>query len=326
VKPAGTFLDARRLNHVRRLIVALVLLSLTACGSVKYGGGTQALTTPELKYRLIDTIGAPLFCGPPVVRMPSDGEAAQEVEALRSRDSDTFDAIVRHEKLDAAHLTANDERRILEQADVLQALGLTAEGQLFRFDYIAGRPSPEHVVGTIDGHGTISLESHDPTRFPGRGGCPICLAATARIATPNGEIPVAELHPGMLVWTIDAGHRVAAPISVVGHTRAPFGHRVIRVALADGRAVVASAGHPTADGRRVGDLNPGDLLDGSRVLTTESLPYAGDTWDLLPLSSTGEYWADGVLLGSTLALQKTYFAFSGRRSTQPSDPTRQNTR
>jgi len=326
VKPAGTFLDARRLNHVRRLIVALVLLSLTACGSVKYGGGTQALTTPELKYRLIDTIGAPLFCGPPVVRMPSDGEAAQEVEALRSRDSDTFDAIVRHEKLDAAHLTANDERRILEQADVLQALGLTAEGQLFRFDYIAGRPSPEHVVGTIDGHGTISLESHDPTQFPGRGGCPICLAATARIATPNGEIPVAELHPGMLVWTIDAGHRVAAPISVVGHTRAPFGHRVIRVALADGRAVVASAGHPTADGRRVGDLNPGDLLDGSRVLTTESLPYAGDTWDLLPLSSTGEYWADGVLLGSTLALQKTYFAFSGRRSTQPSDPTRQNTR
>lgn len=304
VNPGGTFLDARRLNHVRRLIVALVLLSLTACGSVKYGGGTQALTTPELKYRLIDTIGAPLFCGPPVVRMPSDGEAAQEVEALRSRDSDTFDAIVRHEKLDAAHLTANDERRILNQADVLQALGLTAEGQLFRFDYIAGRPSPEHVVGTIDGHGTISLESNDPTQFPGRGGCPICLAATARIATPNGEIPVAELHPGMLVWTIDAGRRVAAPISVVGHTRAPFGHRVIRVLLADGRAVVASPGHPTADGRRIGELKPDDLLDGSRVVTTESLPYAGDTWDLLPLSSTGEYWADGVLLGSTLALQK----------------------
>jgi len=304
VNPAGTFWDARRLNHVRRLIVALVLLSLTACGSVKYGGGTQALTTPELKYRLIDTIGAPLFCGPPVVRMPSDGEAAQEVEALRSRDSATFDAIVRHEKLDAAHLTANDERRILEQADVLQALGLTAEGQLFRFDYIAGRPSPEHVVGTIDGHGTISLESNDPTQFPGRGGCPICLAATALIATPNGEIPVAELHPGMLVWTIDAGHRVAAPISDVGHTRAPFGQRVIRVVLADGRAVVASPGHPTADGRRMGDLNPGDPLDGSRVMTTESLPYAGDTWDLLPLSSTGEYWADGVLLGSTLALQK----------------------
>jgi hypothetical protein len=298
---AGTFSDARRLNRVRRLIVALLLLCLTACGSVKYGGVSQQLTAPELKYRLIDTIGAPLFCGPPVVRMPSDGEAAQEVAALRSQDPDTFDAIVRHEKLDAAHLTANDERRILEQADVLQALRLTPQGQRFRFDYIAGRPSPEHVAGTIDGHGAITLESHDATRFPGPGGCPICLAATARIATPDGEIPVADLHAGMLVWTIDAGRRVAAPISVVGHTRAPFGHRVIRVVLADGRAVVASPGHPTADGRRVGDLNLGDVLDGSRVVTTESLPYVGDTWDVLPLSSTGEYWADGVLLGSTMA-------------------------
>jgi hypothetical protein len=75
---------------------------------------------------------------------------------------------------------------------------------------------------------------------------------------------------------------------------------VIRVVLADGRAVVASPGHPTGDGRLVGELNPGDLLDGSRVTTTQSMPYAGNTWDLLPASSTGEYWANDVLLGSTL--------------------------
>ena len=232
--------------------------------------------------------------------MPSDDEAAQEVAALRAQDPATFDAIVRHEKLDAAHLTADDDRRVLEQAQLLQALRLQPEGQLFRFDYIAGRPSPEHVVGTIDAHGAISLESHNPTPFPGRGGCPICLAAGTRIATPNGEVPVVQLRPGMLVWTIDAGNRVAAPISIVGHTPAPFGHRVVRVVLADGRAVVASPGHPTGDGRRVGELNPGDLLDGSRVLAMDLIPYVGDTWDLLPLGSTGEYWADGVLLGSTL--------------------------
>ncbi len=285
---------------MRRLIVAVLLLVLTACGSVKYGGVTQQLTTPELKYRLIDKIGPPLFCGPPVVRMPADGEAAQEVAALRSQDSATFDAIVRHEKLDATHLTADDDRRILQQVQLLEALRLQAEGQLFRFDYIAGRPSPEHVVGTIDAHGAISLESHDPTPFPGRGGCPICLVAADRIATPNGEVPVAELRPGVLVWTMDAGRRVAAPISVVSHTPAPFGHRVSRVVLADGRAVIASPGHPTGDGRRVGELNPGDLLDGSRVMTIDLIPYVGDTWDLLPLSSTGEYWADDVLLGSTL--------------------------
>ena len=279
----------------------MLALALTACGSVKYGGVSQPLTTPDLKYRLIDTIGAPLFCGPPVVRMPSDDEASQEVAALRSQDATSFDAIVHHEKLDAAHLTADDDRRIVQQVQVLQALPLQADGQVFRFDYIAGRPSPEHVVGTIDDHGVISLESHDPTPFPGRGGCPICLAATTRIGTPDGPILVSDLRAGMLVWTVDAGKRGAAPIAIVRYTPAPFGHRVIRVVLADGRAVVASPGHPTGDGRRVGELNPGDLLDGSRIVSMDVLPYAGDTWDLLPLSSTGTYWADGVLLGSTLA-------------------------
>ena len=286
---------------MRRLIVAVLLVSLTACGSVKYDGTTKTLTTPELKYRLIDKIGPPLFCGPPVVRMPSDLEAQQEVAALKSQDATTFDAIVRHEKLDATNLTANDDRRILEQVQVLQALQLGMEGGRYRFDYIAGRPSPQHVVGTIDDHGAISLETHDPTAFPGRGGCPICLAAGDRIATPNGDIPVTQLRAGMLVWTIDAGRRVAAPILFVGHTPAPFGHHVIRLVLADGRVVAASPGHPTADGRRIGQLKQGDILDGTRVMTTEVVPYAGDTWDLLPLSSTGEYWANGVLLGSTLA-------------------------
>lgn len=286
---------------MRWRLVAIVFLALTGCGSVKYDGVTQQLTTPELKYRLVDKIGPPLFCGPPVVRMPSDAEAKQEVTALQSQDPATFGAIVRREQLDAARLTANDDRRILQQVQILQALQLPVQGQLYRFDYIAGRPSPERVVGTIDGHGAISLERHDPTKFPAAGGCPICLAAGDRIATPNGQVPVAELQPGTLVWTMDAaGRRVAAPVLVVGRTPAPFGHRVVRLVLADGRVVMASPGHPTADGRRIGELNPGDLLDGSRVSTAKLIPYVGDTWDLLPGGPTGEYWAEGVLLGSTL--------------------------
>ena len=83
--PTGTFSGRRRLNSVRRLTVAVLLLALTACGPVKYGGVSQTLTTPELKYRLIDTIGSPLFCGPPVVRIPSDAEASQEAATLRAR-------------------------------------------------------------------------------------------------------------------------------------------------------------------------------------------------------------------------------------------------
>jgi hypothetical protein len=70
--------------------------------------------------------------------------------------------------------------------------------------------------------------------------------------------------------------------------------------LSDGRTVEASPGHPTADGRHVGELVPGDLLDGSRVRAVERVSYIGDTWDLLPAGPSGAYWADDVLLGSTL--------------------------
>src|SRR2546425_3568629 len=129
----------------------------------------------------------------------------------------------------------------------------------------------------------------------------ICLPASARIATPTGSVPVSQLRPGMTVWTLDAsGRRVAAPILVVSHVPAPVGHHVLRLVLADGRTVEASAGHPTLTGRLVGTFRAGDLLDGSPVMAVDSIPYAGDTWDLLPAGSTGAYWANDVLLGSTL--------------------------
>jgi hypothetical protein len=129
----------------------------------------------------------------------------------------------------------------------------------------------------------------------------ICLPASARIATPTGSVPVSQLRPGMTVWTLDASdRRVAAPIVVVSHVPAPNGHHVLRLLLADGRSVEASAGHPTVTGRTVGALRPGDLLDGSPVTAIGSVSYTGDTWDLLPAGSTGSYWADDVLLGSTL--------------------------
>lgn len=70
--------------------------------------------------------------------------------------------------------------------------------------------------------------------------------------------------------------------------------------LADGRAVEASPGHPTADGRRVGDLNVGDALGGSRIVRVDRVAYLGDTWDVLPTGPTGVYWAGDILLKSTL--------------------------
>jgi len=51
-----------------------------------------------------------------------------------------------------------------------------------------------------------------------------------------------------------------------------------------------------------GQLKTGDLLDNSIVVVAESVPYGQPyTYDLLPSGDTGFYWANGILVGSTLA-------------------------
>jgi hypothetical protein len=76
---------------------------------------------------------------------------------------------------------------------------------------------------------------------------------------------------------------------------------MVHLVLEDGRELTVSPGHPTSDGRRVGELRTGDFLDGKRVIALELVPYAqAATYDLLPAGATGFYWADGTLLGSSL--------------------------
>lgn len=130
-----------------------------------------------------------------------------------------------------------------------------------------------------------------------------CLPAQTRIDTPLGPMPVAELQVGDSVWTIDAaGQRVAASILKVGRTPVPASYEVLHLVLADGRDLWASAGHPTADGRRLGDLSVGDTLDGALITVAERVPYGQPaTYDLLPSGETGFYWANGIRLASTLA-------------------------
>jgi hypothetical protein len=114
---------------------------------------------------------------------------------------------------------------------------------------------------------------------------------------------VQDLHEGMSVWTLDvAWRRVAARVVQAARVRAPTTHQMAHLRLDDGREVLASPGHPTIDGRTLGQLQPGDALDGARVLSAKRIRYAdGYTYDILPSGSTGAYWANGILLGSTLS-------------------------
>jgi hypothetical protein len=106
---------------------------------------------------------------------------------------------------------------------------------------------------------------------------------------------------GDLVYSVDQEAVVAVPLLRVGSTRV-YGHHVIRVALDDGRVLELSPGHPTADGRLFSDLVQGSLLDDRHVVShAELVPYAYErTYDILPASSTGAYFAAGALVGSTL--------------------------
>ena len=148
----------------------------------------------------------------------------------------------------------------------------------------------------------------------GQDQCPICAAPDTPIATPSGDRPIADLHVGDLVYSIDEGAIVAVPIAQVGSTRVTH-HQVLRIALTNGAILNISPGHPLANGKPLSSLSPGDNVDEQhRVQALELVPYSYDrTYDILPGSSTGTYFAAGTLLGSTLWTAEPSALFNGNR-------------
>ncbi|MFL5797315.1 MAG: Hint domain-containing protein [Actinomycetota bacterium] len=142
----------------------------------------------------------------------------------------------------------------------------------------------------------------DPVDY-GQWGPPVCLARGTLIATPHGPVRVQDIRLGMTVWSTDRrGRRIRARIVATGRTPVPPTVRIVRLHLVDGRTVWVSPGHPTPDGRPISSLRPGDRLDGVRVISVRRVRYRGMlTYDVLPAGPTSTYFANGVLLGSTLA-------------------------
>jgi hypothetical protein len=135
-----------------------------------------------------------------------------------------------------------------------------------------------------------------------KGYCPSCAAPDTPIATPGDDRAIAELRVGDLVYSVDHDAVVVVPIARVS-SRPAIHHRVMRVVLDTGAVLEISAGHPTADGRSFGDLVAGDAIDDAHTLTAATLvPYAySRTYDILPASGTGTYFAASARIGSTLA-------------------------
>jgi hypothetical protein len=128
----------------------------------------------------------------------------------------------------------------------------------------------------------------------------VCASGDTLIATEDGDRPIASIRVGDRVYSADRGALRLVPVVRVGRV-AVFHHRVVEIALSTGSVLRLSAGHPTADGRKIGDLLPGAHLDDAIVLSRRDVDYTQPyTYDILPASETHAYVAGGVLVGSTI--------------------------
>jgi len=287
------------IKGMKRLLASFVTLAAVACGTASVGIGPP-LTVSQLKFRVIDQVGPVAYCDPDFYPLAhSELDPALATYPQIKADAELYGAIVAHEHLPAGDLT--DEQKVVAYRAYkkLRALTLTQSGTTYNFDYTV-QADFQHVTGTVRSDGVISFVTYSAGSRPN---CPICLAASTLIATPTGDVVVTKLAPGMLVWTqAEDGRRIAMPVLEAGSTAVPPTHQMVHLRLADGRELLASPGHRTSDGRQLGALRAGDLVDGARVTSWTLEPYSGDrTYDVLPAGPTGTYWANGILLASTLS-------------------------
>jgi hypothetical protein len=304
-----------RLNKLAAIILAGII---TACGPVGPSQNTNpppttaapsltpvpgGLGLTELKYKLLAQFPDFFFCDPdyyPVARADELDLARQRFPDLQAN-TEEFKVILAHNNLSGLTAFSDDQLLLIyREHKKLAAIPFeqTATGYHFQVQVAANQGQGDLVAGTIDGGGTIQVEQKTASFAT----CPICLAANTLIDTPSGPLKVTEVRVGTVVWTVDAsGQRVAAPVIKVGKTFVPVTHQVIHIQLSDGRELWASPGHRTADGRTLNDVQVGGILDGATVTLADREAYGQlATYDLLPAGATGNYWANGVLIGSTL--------------------------
>jgi hypothetical protein len=289
-------------------IVASLATSLGACRTELIDDGAAAgggvLSPAQLKYRLIDRLGELFFCDPdywPVARADEQELALARFPEIAA-DTETFDAILQRLGWQTrTEFSPEEKLRIYREYKKLNAILLEPAGSHYDFR-LSIRESKEGVSvysGRIDERGRIDVRE----KTPGLATCPRCLPGDTRVDAPGGRISLRELRPGMLVWSSSpTGARIAVPILKTARVRVTPGHQLVRLRLSDGRELVGSPGHPTADGRALGSLTAGDAVDGARVLGAQRFASSEvATYDILPAGETATYWANGLPVASTLA-------------------------
>jgi hypothetical protein len=297
-------------KYLAVIILITTVLGISAgCGS-KTATPTPTPTPPvmysqaELEYQLISRFGNVFYCDPdfyPVARPDQEKmNASEQFPNIRANQAE-FLAILKYLGLpNKADYTEEEILQIYREHKKLSlGIQMTSSGEVYQFILRVGENQGKSIEGTISSSGKITVQKQEVSFNT----CPICLAKGTIIDTPNGPTLVEQLHLGMAVWTLDSsGKRVEATVVKTNETPVPPSFKLVTVRLDDGRTVTASPGHPTADGRTLGSYRVGDTLDGGLVVAIEQVSYAGKaTYDLLPSGTTNLYWANGILLKSTLA-------------------------
>jgi hypothetical protein len=257
----------------------------------------------QLRFQLLDHYPTFAYCDPdlyPVARGDQQS-AADSWWANVDHGSAEIAAILDHH---GYHEPLSSDQRLTAYRDhkMLAVITMTAVDNGYRYQLSISTTSGGQPDQTITGVIAVDGSIQETGRQARPGGCPICLEAGTRIATPDGDVRVALLQPGDEVWTADVdGHRIQAVVERVVSRPTPGPHLMLQLVLSDGRELVAAGAHPTVTGRYLRELQPGQSYDGATVVAaTWVTSTAPATYDILPGGPTGTYWANDILIGSTL--------------------------
>ena len=293
-----------RRNKLALLSLMVLMLGVSlACGKqpVVSPTPTVAYSQYQLRYQLLAKYPDYFWCDLDLypVGRPEEPNAQQQFPDIQAN-TEEFSAILQHLGIaEKANYTDAEKLSIYrEHKKLIGSVMLTLAGGIYEFSIRTGENEGLHIEGTITPFGEIKVIKQEPSINT----CPICLAKGTLIDTPNGPIQIEKLKLGMAVWSVDsAGNRLAVTVLEVKSMPVPTSFEVVKIVLENGRSVTASPGHPTAEKKVLGSYRIGDSLDGSLVTHVETSAYSsGETYDLLPFGETGIYWANGILLRSTL--------------------------
>ena len=288
------------------MLIAIAGFAIGACSGQTVVTTTQAAYSEyQLEYMVLANYPNVFWSDPdlyPVARVGQELQnALQQFVSIRANDVE-FSAILEHLDLDRKDNYTDEEKLLIYRQHKLLTLAVqmtpSASGS-YHFVLRIGEGQGERLEGTISASGTITVEKREPS-FNTH---PICLTRGTLIGTQSGPVPIEEIAVGMLVWTVDkAGQRIVAPVLETTSTAVSDSYRALNVVLRDGRKITASPGHPSAEGKRLDQYKVGDWLDGSEVVQVSLVAYDGTrTYDVLPGGGTGVYWANGIMLRSTIS-------------------------